>query len=130
MISKAYGGRVLFADVTLRLNRENRIGLVGLNGAGKSTLSIILGEEEADSGSDVKERNVVFGYLPQGNAPGGLKKRCLNSPRPFRQNLPNFARSSVWDSTITSRGSMSKACDGAYNRFHELGGCQLDAKAK
>jgi ABC-type multidrug transport system fused ATPase/permease subunit len=45
-ITKAYGGRTLFADVTLQLNREDRIGLVGPNGAGKSTLfSIILGEE-------------------------------------------------------------------------------------
>jgi ATPase subunit of ABC transporter with duplicated ATPase domains len=44
-ISKAYGGHVLFDDVTLQLNREDRIGLVGPNGAGKSTLfSIILGE--------------------------------------------------------------------------------------
>jgi len=43
-ISKAYGGRVLFDDTTLQLNREDRIGLVGPNGAGKSTLfSLILG---------------------------------------------------------------------------------------
>jgi ATPase subunit of ABC transporter with duplicated ATPase domains len=71
-ISKAYGGRVLFNDVTLQLNREDRIGLVGPNGAGKSTLfSIILGEEEADSGQVMKERNVVFGYLPQESAPVG-----------------------------------------------------------
>ncbi len=65
-------GGVLFNDVTLQLNREDRIGLVGPNGAGKSTLfSIILGEEEADSGQVMKERNVVFGYLPQESAPVG-----------------------------------------------------------
>ena len=44
-ISKAYGGRVLFDDVTLQINRQDRIGLVGPNGAGKSTLlAMILGE--------------------------------------------------------------------------------------
>ena len=43
-ISKAYGGRVLFADVTLQVNRQDRLGLVGPNGAGKTTLfSLILG---------------------------------------------------------------------------------------
>jgi len=48
-IGKSYADRVLFADATLQVNREDRIGLVGPNGAGKTTLfSIILGEEEAD----------------------------------------------------------------------------------
>src|SRR5260370_22337710 len=71
-ITKAYGDRVLFADATLQLNREDRIGLAGPNGAGKSTLfSIILGDEEADSGKVMKERNVVLGYLPQESAPVG-----------------------------------------------------------
>src|SRR6266536_2545826 len=65
-ISKAYGGRVLFAEVTLQVNRQDRIGLVGPNGAGKSTLfSLILGEESADAAEIAQERNVSFGHLPQ-----------------------------------------------------------------
>src|SRR5215213_8941355 len=69
-ITKTYGERVLFADVTLQVNREDRIGLVGPNGAGKTTLfSIILGEEAADSGTFSVERGVRMGYLPQENAP-------------------------------------------------------------
>ena len=48
-ITKTYGERVLFADATLQVNRQDRIGLVGPNGAGKTTLfSIILGAESAD----------------------------------------------------------------------------------
>src|ERR1051325_3094479 len=71
-ITKAYGGRTLFADVTLQINREDRIGLVGPNGAGKSTLfSLILGEESADEGKIMLERNVSIGYLPQESAPIG-----------------------------------------------------------
>src|SRR6266436_4556020 len=68
-ISKAYGGRVIFNDVTLQLNREDRIGLVGPNGAGKTTLfSIILGEEETDEGEIFSERGVSIGYLPRESA--------------------------------------------------------------
>ena len=108
-ISKAYGGRILFDDVTMQLNREDRIGLVGPNGAGKSTLfSIILGEEEADSGQVMKERNVVFGYLPQESAPVGdetvLELATAISPefvKLRRLILPGIP-------TITSRRIMSR----------------------
>src|SRR5262245_49236461 len=69
-IRKAYGERVLFADASLQVNREDRIGLVGPNGAGKTTLlSILLGEETADEGKFSVERGVRIGYLPQENAP-------------------------------------------------------------
>src|SRR6185369_9482859 len=71
-INKAYGGRVLFADAALQVNRADRIGLVGPNGAGKTTLfSIILGTESADSGDLSRERGIAIGYLPQESAPAG-----------------------------------------------------------
>src|SRR5258705_8963968 len=71
-VTKAYGERVLFADATLQINRQDRIGLVGPNGAGKTTLfSIILGAEAPDEGKITVERGVSFGSLPQENAPAG-----------------------------------------------------------
>src|SRR5476649_1720507 len=131
-ISKAYGGRVLFADVTLQLNREDRIGLVGPNGAGKSTLfSIILGDEEADSGKVMKERNVVLGYLPQESAPVGdetiLELATAISPEFAKLRKIILA----WDSDHHAAADhVEEIHDDAHNRFHELGGYQLDAKAK
>ena len=48
-LTKAFGGRTLFADVSLQVNREDRLGLVGPNGAGKTTLfSVILPSESPD----------------------------------------------------------------------------------
>lgn len=65
-ISKNYGPRTLFAEVTLFLQRQERLGFVGPNGAGKSTLfRILLGEEEPDGGDLSWERGVRLGYLPQ-----------------------------------------------------------------
>ena len=53
-VSKSFAGRVLFEDVSLQVNRGDRIGLVGPNGAGKSTLfSLILGEASPDSGKSI-----------------------------------------------------------------------------
>ena len=41
-ISKAYAGRTLFSDVSIQINRRDRIGVVGPNGAGKSTLFSVI----------------------------------------------------------------------------------------
>jgi ATP-binding cassette subfamily F protein 3 len=71
-LSKSYGGRALFEDASLQINRGDRIGLIGANGAGKSTLfSLILKEASPDTGSVALERNTTIGFLPQESAPSG-----------------------------------------------------------
>ena len=71
-VSKSYGTRELFSDVSLFIARTDRLGLIGPNGAGKSTLfGLILGEEKPDTGTIEWERGADFGYLPQESAPAG-----------------------------------------------------------
>src|SRR6266853_6110717 len=71
-VSKAFGGRTLFADASVQVNRGDRIGLVGPNGAGKSTLlAMILGRESSDTGKITLDRNISIGFLPQESAPAG-----------------------------------------------------------
>src|SRR5690606_26426414 len=51
-VTKAYGGKTLFDDVTTTFDPGNRYGLTGANGAGKSTfMKILAGELEPDKGS-------------------------------------------------------------------------------
>jgi ATP-binding cassette subfamily F protein 3 len=71
-LSKTFGGRQLFDDVSLTLQSGERVGLVGPNGAGKSTLlKIILGQESPDAGEVTFIRGTRFGYLPQESEPAG-----------------------------------------------------------
>ena len=71
-LSKSFGGRQLFDDVSLTLLSGERVGLVGPNGAGKSTLlKIILGQESPDAGEVTFIRGTRFGYLPQESEPAG-----------------------------------------------------------
>src|ERR1700719_2465628 len=71
-LSKSFSGRTLFDEVSLQVNRGDRIGLVGPNGAGKSTLfSLILGETSPDNGSIAIEKNATIGFLPQETAAAG-----------------------------------------------------------
>ena len=65
-ISKRYGVRVLFSDVSFDVLAGEKIGLVGRNGHGKTTLfRIITGEEEPDDGKVFRPKNYAIGYLGQ-----------------------------------------------------------------
>ena len=71
-VTKSFGGRTLFKDASLQVNRRDRIGLVGPNGAGKSTLfSLILSDGSPDEGRLSFERGATLGFLPQESAPAG-----------------------------------------------------------
>ncbi|RKE53890.1 MULTISPECIES: ABC-F family ATP-binding cassette domain-containing protein [unclassified Sphingomonas] len=51
-VTKVYGDRTIIGDLTLRVTRGDRIGIVGRNGAGKSTLlKLLTGEIQPDSGT-------------------------------------------------------------------------------
>ncbi len=65
-LSKNYGEKSLFNNVSLNINMGEKIGLIGPNGAGKSTLfSLILKEIEPSSGDVMVNKNTYIGYLPQ-----------------------------------------------------------------
>jgi ATP-binding cassette subfamily F protein 3 len=71
-LSKSFGGRELFDDVSLNIMAGDRIAITGPNGAGKSTLiKIILGKEEPDGGTVSFIRGTRVGYLPQESEPAG-----------------------------------------------------------
>lgn len=65
-ISKSYTERMLFDKVSLGINENDRIGVIGINGTGKSTLlKLIAGIEEPDEGTITKGKQVRIEYLPQ-----------------------------------------------------------------
>jgi len=65
-VTKAYGNRTLIKGFTTRIMRGDRIGLLGPNGIGKTTLlKLILGEEEADSGTIQRGTNMNVAYFDQ-----------------------------------------------------------------
>ena len=65
-ISKSYGVKPLFADLSLGLSEGDHVGLIGPNGSGKSTLlKILAGLEQPDGGTRSLRRQVRIGYVPQ-----------------------------------------------------------------
>ena len=80
-ISKRYGTRALFSDVSFDVLAGERVGLVGRNGHGKTTLfRIIAGEEEPDEGKVFLPNKYSIGYLGQHlkfTKPTVLEEGCI-----------------------------------------------------
>ena len=77
-ITKSFGSRTLFTDVTFKLKEHDRLALVGPNGAGKTTLlNIITGQEDADTGRVLFAKGAKVGYLEQEAIEMGDLKKCF-----------------------------------------------------
>ena len=65
-LTKAYGDKLLFEDLTLSVPRGAIVGIVGPNGAGKTTFfRILVGEEQPDAGSVTVGETVALSYVDQ-----------------------------------------------------------------
>ena len=65
-VSKDYGLRPILENVSLGLDSDDRVGVVGVNGSGKTTfLRLVAGAETSDAGRITFADGVTVGYLPQ-----------------------------------------------------------------
>lgn len=86
-LSKSYGDQVLFNDVSISINKGQKVALIARNGSGKtSLLRIVAGLESADSGHFEFNSNVRVGFLTQETDldPEATIQECIyldNSPQ-------------------------------------------------
>lgn len=65
-LTKSYGDRTLFQNLTFGVNRGDKVAIVGANGSGKTTLlSILAGAMPPDSGIVSQRKDITVGYLDQ-----------------------------------------------------------------
>ncbi|OYQ42915.1 ABC-F family ATP-binding cassette domain-containing protein [Flavobacterium aurantiibacter] len=65
-ISKSFGERELFRDLSFGINKDQKIALIAKNGTGKTTLmNMLIGTDEADTGQVIMRKGIKVAYLPQ-----------------------------------------------------------------
>lgn len=75
-LSKSFETHRVLRNVFFRLNKGDRVGLIGKNGAGKTTaLKLILGQEEPTEGAVEVDEGVRIGYFSQFSEISGKAKR-------------------------------------------------------
>ena len=132
-LSKSFAGRALFDDVSLQVNRGDRIGLVGPNGAGKSTLfALLLGDVSPDKGTVAIEKNATIGFLPQETAAAG-DETVLELALAVSPELVH-AQKVIKEHEAAVAGIADPDADVAYHNalhvFDEHGEWELEPKAK
>ncbi|MDI1427963.1 ribosomal protection-like ABC-F family protein [Polyangium sorediatum] len=88
-LGKSYGDRTLFEEVSLKLNRQSRYGLVGANGSGKTTLLEILAGDEAPTEGSFN--------IPQGARMGVLRQDRFLEDEARILDLAMMGDRIVWD---------------------------------
>lgn len=127
------GARTLMSDVTFRVDKGDKVGLVGRNGAGKTTLTKILAGDGQPSAGKV-EKSGEIGYLPQDPRSGDpeelARTRILNA-RGLGDLLEQMAKASEDMGSIDQavyENAMRKYAS-AEERFNALGGYAAEAEA-
>ncbi|MEY4078680.1 MAG: hypothetical protein RIS80_449 [Actinomycetota bacterium] len=127
------GARVLMQDVNFRVDKGDKVGLVGRNGAGKTTLTKILaGDGQPTAGS--VEKSGEIGYLPQDPRTGDpeelARTRILNA-RGLGDLLAQMERASEDMGSIDENvyNSAMKRYANAEERFVAQGGYAAEAEA-
>jgi ATPase subunit of ABC transporter with duplicated ATPase domains len=127
------GARMLMEDVTFRVERGDKIGLVGRNGAGKTTLTKVLAGEEMATGGTIDSSGEI-GYLPQdprsGNPEDLARTRILDA-RGLGQIMLGMEKAALEmadpDESVSAKAM--KAYGNLQDRFAALGGYSAEAEA-
>jgi len=134
-LSKSFGPRQLFRDVSLRLLPRRRQALVGGNGMGKTTLlEILLGEQEPDTGEVYRPRDLRVGYLPQdlqAEHTGNVIDEAMAGATQVTEVADRLAELGrrLADPHDPERDRVLAAYGEAQTRFEQLGGYGLRAEA-
>ncbi len=105
-LTKSYGPRPLFSDLSLDLRAGERVGLIGPNGAGKTTLlRLLAGREEPDAGTRSLRRTARIGYVPQDDTfPAGRTVRDVLLDALAAETLEDHERETRTEITLTQVG--------------------------
>ena len=93
-VNLEFAGQPIIKELSVRIQRGDRIGLIGPNGAGKSSLlRVILGEQAPDSGSVRSGSQLVVGYFDQLRGQLNPEKSIIDNVSGGRESIDINGRS-------------------------------------
>ena len=130
-ISVHYGHQDVLTNVTFRVNKGDRVGVVGPNGSGKSTLfKIVLGEMSTDTGELVIECDPRIGWTRQNPEPDSPEETLLQYSLRGIPGLSEMeAEMAELESDLTDPAKMKRYGE-LQTKFEHLGGYDIETRVK
>jgi ATPase subunit of ABC transporter with duplicated ATPase domains len=136
-VAKRHGSQILYVDASMGVFKGEKVGLVGPNGAGKSTIfRLITREDSPDEGTVSVDRGVTIGYfdqnvgemagrsiLAEAMAGAGAVSVLAAELHALEEAMADPDRADELDKLVERFGEVQP-------RFDELGGYQLEARAR
>lgn len=133
-LTKSYGEKVLFRDVTFGIDSDDRIGLIGVNGTGKSSLlNVIAGSDSPDQGQITKGGGIAIEYLPQTPAFAAgatVLEQVFYGRAPVMQVLRDYEQTLAASLVRPGDASRRQRLIQLGQQMDDLGGWQLESEAK
>ncbi|MCF8294533.1 MAG: ABC-F family ATP-binding cassette domain-containing protein [Bacteroidales bacterium] len=125
-ITKTYGDLILFENINISIDKDQKIALIAKNGAGKtSMLNILAGLDLPDSGLISKRNNLQIGYLqqdPDFDPESTILEQVLSSDSEFSTAVRNYE--------IALVNENKSALEKALQRMEDLQAWDFEAKIK
>ena len=134
-LTKSFGPRTLFENVSLQLGPSRRIALIGSNGTGKTTLlEILTGLQEADKGEIYKPQEMKIGYLPQelqASEGKNVLQEVLSGAEDTNQLAIQLKKlsSELEKANGERKSELISEFGEAQSRFEQIGGYAIEAEA-
>lgn len=130
-ISVHYGHQDVLTDVTFRVNKGDRIGVVGPNGSGKSTLfKIVLGEMSTDKGELIIEGNPRIGFTRQNPEPDTPEETLLEYSLRGVPGLSEIEEEMAELETHLDEPAALQKYGELQTKFEHLGGYDIETRVK
>jgi ABC transport system ATP-binding/permease protein len=133
-LSKSYGEKVLFDDISFTLNEKQRIGLIGVNGTGKSTLlKLLAGLESPDRGKLLHANHFSVEYLPQNpefEENSTVLEQVFHGGTPLMQTLRDYERALAELEAEPSSEQKQSRLFAVQQRMDSLGAWEAGTAAK
>ena len=134
-LTKSFGPRTLFKNVSLQLGPSRRIALIGSNGTGKTTLlEILTGLQEADEGEIHKPQDMNIGYLPQelqASKGKNVLQEVLSGANDINKLTTRLKKlsSELEKADSEHKSELISEFGEAQSRFEQIGGYAIEAEA-